>query len=195
MSALFLVAFVLGLVLGVLSMLLGVERRPPGAGAAIGIPFAALTSSDALLAATRQISARYAIPLLASFSTGFGATGYVVHRMSGAGTVLLLAVALIGGGLWLLLAVVLIAGWAVPSARRDVPDGRYLLQGHFALVTAPITDAESGKVAVQVDGVQHLLTARSLDGTPIDSGTEVVIERVEIDVAFVEPWAQVERRL
>jgi membrane protein implicated in regulation of membrane protease activity len=39
------------------------------------------------------------------------------------------------------------------------------------------------------------LRARSLDDASVDEGTEVVIERIEGDLAYVEPWVQVEERL
>jgi hypothetical protein len=35
----------------------------------------------------------------------------------------------------------------------------------------------------------------SLDGQPIREGTDVVIERLDGNVAYVEPWSLVERRL
>jgi hypothetical protein len=35
----------------------------------------------------------------------------------------------------------------------------------------------------------------SLTGDSIDRGTEVVIERIEGETAYVEPWSAVERRL
>jgi hypothetical protein len=34
-----------------------------------------------------------------------------------------------------------------------------------------------------------------LDEGPIATGTDVVIERIEDDLAFVEAWAEVEKRL
>jgi len=51
-----------------------------------------------------------------------------------------------------------------------------------------------------IDGRSIDLAARWLPGTtvrPPDSfvGAEVVVERVDGDVAFVEPWALVETRL
>jgi hypothetical protein len=37
--------------------------------------------------------------------------------------------------------------------------------------------------------------ARGLDGSVADRGVEVVIERIEENVAYVEPWVEVEKRL
>jgi hypothetical protein len=37
--------------------------------------------------------------------------------------------------------------------------------------------------------------ARSVDGAPVAVGDEVVIERIENDVAYVESWSVVEGRI
>ena len=43
--------------------------------------------------------------------------------------------------------------------------------------------------------IRDRLRARGIDQSSLDVETEVVIERIEEDVAFVEPWAEVEKRL
>ena len=83
----------------------------------------------------------------------------------------------------------------VPSARDEVVDERYLLQGHFARVTSAIAGSEPGAIVYEVNGTRYATKALSVDGTPVDADTEVVIERVEDGVAYVEPWARVEERL
>ena len=40
-----------------------------------------------------------------------------------------------------------------------------------------------------------MTAAQSLDGTPVAVGTEVIIDRVEGGVAYVESWVEVEQRL
>jgi hypothetical protein len=42
---------------------------------------------------------------------------------------------------------------------------------------------------------KYATPALSLDGTAVAAGTEVVIDRLEEGVAYVEPWVQVEQRL
>jgi hypothetical protein len=39
------------------------------------------------------------------------------------------------------------------------------------------------------------MPARAIDDHAVRAGTEVVIERIENGVAFVEEWAEVEKRL
>jgi hypothetical protein len=91
--------------------------------------------------------------------------------------------------------VILVARWAVPSARRDVPDERFLWQGLPARVTSDIDAANPGRITIEVDGTRHAVLAVSLNGDRIGQGSDVIIERVEDGTAFVEPWSAVEQRL
>ena len=193
MTALFLGFFFIGLVLGVTAMLVGVQRRE--SGAASTDPPSPLVSREALLAASSQISARFHVPLIAAFATAFGAIGYPLARYAPLAPAWQILISVIGGALAATGAVVLVARWAVPSARRDVPDERYIFQGMIARVTGRIDQAVPGEIAVEMNGTLHAVRAVSLTGDPIERGAEVVIERIEQDTAFVEPWTQVERRL
>jgi hypothetical protein len=193
MPHLFLVFFFFGLVLGVVAMLVGVERRPAGMNASK--PSGPFVSREALLVASNQISARFHVPLIAAFAAAFGAIGYPLARYSPLGPIWLLILSTAGGALAATGAVTLIGQWAVPSARRDIPDERYLFQGMLARVTDRIDRTNPGRIAVEMDGTLHAVRAVSVTGDSIESGAEVVIERIEQDTAFVEPWTQVERRL
>lgn len=194
MVYLFLSALLLGVVLGVVAMLVGVERRPRTSATAVsgsGLPF----SAESVRAASSEISARFHLPIVAPFATAFGAVGYLITRYSSLGVVGQVTIPVVAGAMAAAGAVVLIARWAVPSARRDVPDERYLWQGLPAQVTVPIEAATPGRITIEVDGMRHAVLAVSLNGDPIGQGSDVVIERIENGAAFVEPWATVERRL
>ena len=193
MVPVFLSTLMIGLLLGVFAMLAGVERR--SRGSSVGALAGPLVSRESLAAASNAISARFHIPVMAAFATVFGAVGYPVSRYSGLRPGWQLLIASIAGGAAVAGTVVLIARWAVPSARRDVPDARYLLQGMFAQVMDPIERERAGRIALEMDGTLHAVQAMSLTGDSIASGTEVVIERIEGETAFVEPWSAVERRL
>ena len=183
MTALFLLSFIVGLLLGVYAMLHGVERRTPGASELVAPP------------SPRELSARLNVPAITGFLVVFGAVGYPVMRRTtlGPGAVLLIAAA--SGALGAVAAVLLVAKWAVPSAREDVVDERYLLQGHFARVTAPVSAERQGEVAYEIEGRHFTARAASLDGSPLAAGTDVVIERIENGVVWVEAWAHVEKRI
>lgn len=194
MPHLFLAALLLGLVLGVFIMLLGVERRPRRSNQGSGTP-SPFASRESLTAASNEISARFHLPIVAAFATMFGGTGYLLTRYASLGKAGQVLIAAGAGALLAAAAVILIAKWAIPSARRDVPDERYLWQGMFGHVTVSIDRGSPGCITVEVDGTRHAVSAVSLAGDTIGEGSDVVIERIEGGMAFVEPWAAVERRL
>jgi hypothetical protein len=83
----------------------------------------------------------------------------------------------------------------VPSAARETEDERYALQGFVGKVTRSIGDGTPGEISYQLEGAWHRVTALSLDGNPIETGTEIAIERIEDGVAWVERWSTIERQL
>ena len=174
------VAFVAGLVLGVRVMFFGVQRRVDDEHLAHRAwPFA-----------------------LAAFLLVSGALLYVraTQRVTGGWLAVVVAIGIVCavGARWLVLRSA-----AAPSTDPD-DDPRYRFQGHVARVMQDIKtrpDGETaGRIAFDFDGKRHELQAR-WTGTEWNGGTfgradsEVVIERVEGDVAYVEPWAVVEERL
>ena len=176
MAFFFASVFLLGIGLGVVAMLKGVERRAPSAP-------------------PQAVSARFGLPTLAAFFTGFGALGYILVRTTDLAVIGAIGLAAVGGVSMIVAVVVLIARWAVPAARREIPDERFEHQGAFARVLSPIDGTRPGTISFDASGRTIQSSARSLDGSPIAAGTEVVIERIEAGIAWVERWEQVERRL
>ena len=173
MSAVYLGSFIAGLLIGVGIMLFGIERR------------AADTASRPML--------RLWIPLVAAFAAGFGIAGYLISRALAAPGVFAAAVGvgIVSAGVmrWI------IARSAAMVPEHDIEDERYVLQGHIARVVAPIDAGGEGEIMFEVGGTHRTFRARGLDDAAVDAGTEVVIERIDGDVAYVEPWVFVERRL
>jgi len=178
---LFLGLFLAGLVLAVGAMLFGVERTRPSVN---GAP---------------TIGARLTVPNVAAFATVSGAVGYLLHRYSSLGTATVFVIAAIAGMLGVAGAILLVARWALPAVAAEVVDERYLLQGHPARVTALVDGAAGApsayEISYQEGGATHQLRAQSLEGSALSPGSEVVIERVENGIAYVEAWSVVERRL
>jgi hypothetical protein len=187
MSALFLGALLLGLLLGVFSMLHGVERDGPASPAR--------APGSAPDQAASEPSASLKLPLIAAFASVFGLAGYLVARYTTLPVPAELGVATTLGALGALGAAALVLKWAIPSARADVVDERYLLQGHPARVVEAITASAPGTIEYEVEGKRVVHAACSFDGAAIAPGTDVVIDRVEEGVAYVEMWALVEARL
>jgi hypothetical protein len=183
--ALGVVAFLAGLLLAVRVMFFGVQRR-----------------RDA-----EHLDHRRWPLALAAFLVAVGAMLYARSAgLQGGGVTASWAVAVVlvgigaGAGAWWLVK----RSAAVPSTDPE-DDPRYRFQGHVARVIKSIEsrsgDSGVGRIAFDFDGKRHELNARwTSEGTferqsfgLVDN--EVVIERVEGDVAYVEPWTVVEERL
>lgn len=183
-----LVSFLAWLLLGVRVMFFGVQRR---------------VSEQQLLLQRWPLA-------LAAFLVVVGATIYarsvVAGSLTGAwfGAALLLGV-LAGWGAWWIVQ----RSASIPSTDPE-DDPRYRFQGHVARL---IEDMESragepptGRIAFTFDGKRYEFRARWSPEAEVEAGgswkpelgradSEVVIERVDDDLAFVEPWAAIEERL
>jgi hypothetical protein len=106
-----------------------------------------------------------------------------------------------GAGAWWLVK----RSAAIPSTDPE-DDPRYRFQGHVARVIQAIEPTagavQAGRIAFSFDGERHEFDARwSTEAGGFerhDLGvveSEVVIERIEDGVAYVEPWTVVEGRL
>jgi membrane protein implicated in regulation of membrane protease activity len=174
MIALYIGAFIAGLLLAVGIMLFGIERPPAQSG-------------------TSKTGSRAWLPLVAAFAVGFGVAGYSLLKVASTGSTFVGA--LVIGVLAGVLMRWLVAKSASMPVEHDIDDERYVLQGHVARVVSPIASGREGRISFEYGKEQRTLRARSLDDVSVDEGTEVVIERIEGDLAYVEPWVQVEQRL
>lgn len=135
------------------------------------------------------------LPTAGAAAALFGIVGYPLAKYSALGVAAMLA---ISGGAALAAAagmVAIIAGWAVPSAALHAEDPRYALQGHPARVSQTISSGHAGEIYYEHDGARRTVPAVGLESAPISAGTEVVIERIEDGVAYVELWSNIEREL
>lgn len=175
MTFFYLLVFTVGLLAAVWVMMYGVERpreaHPDG-----------------------ERSFRISPPMLIAFSMAFGAAGTILTRR-GISTSTTLATAIALGVVLSAIAARLVRGWWKVTPEHDIDDERYILQGHIARVTKPIGGDVEGEVAFEIEGDHRVLRARSFDDGALAAGTEVVIERIENDIAYVEAWMEVEKRL
>lgn len=177
MSMLWSLAIVAGLLILVYLMIAGVPRVEDGRGIPAG-------------SAPRTI-----LPMLGAMCTGGGVAGYLSGRSPALGAGVRTAIVL-GAALGAAVAArwLVRVAFAAPSADPE-DDPRYRYQGHVARMTQAITTDARGRVVFEIDGQHFDLAAQSIDGATIAAGTEVVIERIDDDLATVERWAVVEERL
>lgn len=176
MTYLYLASFVAGLLLAVRIMIYGVERpreeNPSG-----------------------ERSFRLSPAVIVAFTIVFGLVGYVFARSSAMGAGSTVALAAVLGILAAITAARLVRKWWTITPEHDVDDERYVLQGHLARVTKAVGADVEGEVSFEVGSERRVVRARSVDTAQLAAGTEVVIERIDGDVAYVEAWADVEKRL
>ncbi len=184
-----LAVLIVGLVMGVFAMLYGTERRVQHARAIK--PHERTSEHDP----AAEPSPFFNLATIAAFSVGFGLTGYFLARYSAWPAAAQVGVAALAGGAALAVQSVLIARWAIPGARADHVDERYLLQGTLARITSDVPRDGVGMLRYALDNREFDLPARMLDGEPAAAGTDVVIDRVEAGVGYVELWSRVEARL
>jgi len=173
MHALSIGVLLAGLLAGVVSMVRGIDREERGG------------------TLVRYLN----LPTFAAGATVFGLVSYPLARYTslGAGAIVAIATASALGAASGMVAV--IAGWAVPSAAREVKDERFAMQGQFARVTRAIAPDGHGEIEYDAAGSAQRVRARSLSGSAIEAGADVVIERIEDATAFVERWSKIAQQL
>lgn len=170
----FLGAFIGGLVLAVFAMLHGVEHARRNR--------------------SRAPSAFFNLPAIAAFAVGFGAVGYPLASRTILPVWAVLLIAIGGGALAISGMITLLARWALRGI-RTVPGEIDGIQGQLAIVSREISPAGTGEISYEQMGKQIRIAAQTLSDKRVPVGTDVVIDRIENGVAFVEEWATVEQRL
>ena len=132
---------------------------------------------------------------MVAFAVVFGLSGYLLVRGPATSLVAAIAIAAALGLVASVVAARLVTSWWKVTPEHDVDDERYVLQGHLARVVKAIENGSDGEVAFELGAEQRVVRARGVDQVTMSAGTEVVIERIEDDVAYVEPWHEVEKRL
>jgi len=171
----FLVAFIAGLVLAVIAMLHGVEYTRPNR--------------------SRAPSPFFNLPTLAAFAIGFGAVGYPVASRTGLPAWGVLLIAAASGVLAISAMITLLASWALRGAAANPVADEHEIQGQLAIVTRDIAAVAPGEIRYELMGREIRVPAKTLSAKPLSAGAEVVIDRIENGIAFVEEWAVVEQRI
>jgi membrane protein implicated in regulation of membrane protease activity len=124
---------------------------------------------------------------LAAFLCWFGGCGYLLAREGTLGLGLILVLALVsglaGGAIlfWFLGKVLL------PHDRELTAEDTEII-GVLALVTGAVRDGGTGEIQFSQNGSRHFAPARSDAGGMLARGTEVVVMRYEQGIAYVRPW-------
>lgn len=196
---LYLICFVVGFALSVLSLLTGAGKAHSGShlrwphvfphhGAAQAGPgkvgAAPRAGAGAKTHGSHSRASFFDFTTMMAFLSWFGGTGYLLTRYTSLWAVIVLGVASLAGLLGA--GVVLLFLLKVLLAHETVLDPfDYQMVGALARVNSSIHEGGTGEIIFSRGGTRHTCGARGEDGNAIDRGTEVVVTRYERGIAYV----------
>src|SRR6266508_3902017 len=190
-TSIYLVCFLLGFSLSVISWLLGaLHLRLPHAfhaGAhAHGHGHAGHAGHSAHFA---DAPSAFNFATSTAFLAWFGGAGYLLTRYGDLWPAVALLLAILVGSagaslvFWFMARVL----WS-PHENLDPDD--YDVVGLLGVVSSPIRAGGTGEILFAQAGARRVAGARSEDGQPIDKGVEVVITRHDKGLVYVRTWAE-----
>jgi membrane protein implicated in regulation of membrane protease activity len=126
---------------------------------------------------------------MTAFLAWFGGTGYLLERFYAVWFLVALAVAVLSG-----LGGAAIVFWFLAKLAGDeqaLDPADYDMIGVLGKLSIPIREGGTGEIVFSQEGVRRVSGARSDDGTAIAKGTEVVVERYEKGIAYVRRWEDI----
>ncbi|HEY8291409.1 MAG TPA: hypothetical protein VIG44_02930 [Thermomicrobiales bacterium] len=191
MESLFLVCFLVGLCMTVLSLLLGmghlggVHFGHGGAAHAVGHDGTAHggTATDMPTVSSGFLN----FTTVMTFVTWFGGVGYLIAHytvLGGAASLVVATASGIGGGS----VVALFITRVLERGQTEIFEADYRMPGTAAHVTSTIYPGYAGEITYALAGSTQTSAARSVAGEEIPRGTEVVVLKYERGVAFVDTW-------
>jgi membrane protein implicated in regulation of membrane protease activity len=193
----YLICFLLGLALSLLSVLTGsAHLHLPH----IHVPHVHVPHVDLPHIHVPHIDAPHAeaegIPWLnfgtmTAFLAWFGGTGYLLERYYAVWFLVALAIALLSG-----LGGAAIVFWFLAKLAGDeqaLDPADYDMVGVLGKLSNPIREGGTGEIIFSQEGVRRVSGARSYDGTAIPKGAEVVVQRYEKGIAYVRRLEDMEQ--
>src|SRR6266850_1124088 len=183
MNTLFLVCFLVGLSLSVVSFVSGLDRinvfdQIFGHGHHVKISVKHGHQHHGARVSPFNMAA------ITAFLTWFGGAGIVLQQVTRLGPSILIVTSAVAG----------IAGGSVINRflrslmRREKPLEASNILGKIAQVTSSIREGGTGEVVYSMHGARHVEAARADSGVPIEKGAQVVIVRHEKGIAYVSTW-------
>ncbi len=139
--------------------------------------------------------AAFNLPVIGASVFCCGVVGYIYGRYGGSSVGINALIAILAAIVGWIGMTMLMAKWAYNGPLVDPHEELEELQGTVAEVTKPITETELGEITYHFRGELVRNPAKSIDGQPVEVGTEVVIDMIQDGIADVELWSVVEQRI
>ena len=130
-------------------------------------------------------------PTVMAFLAWFGGAGYLASSLYGFGILIVLAIACLSGltggsiSFWFLAKVLMGRDYTMKQSN-------YRLTGMLATVNSTIREGGTGEIVYSQCGARKAVAARSEDGKAIERAEEVVVIRYEKGIAYVRRWTEME---
>lgn len=193
----YLICFLVGLALSVLSLLAGIGKihlfsrwHIPGANAHHVPPGVHIHAGGGRVAVGgAQRVSFFNFSSIMAFLAWFGGTGYLLTRYSSVWVVLAFGIAMLSGlAAAVIVSLFLIKVLLAHDSSLDPAD--FDLVGVLGSVNVPIRPGGTGEIIFSQSGSRHVVGARSDDGRAIAKGTEVVVTRYDKGIAYVRGWEE-----
>lgn len=125
---------------------------------------------------------------IAAFLAWFGGSGYLLTRYSPFWSVVGLAIAVLFGVVGAALVFAFLARLAAHEENLD--PGDYEMVGVLGHISSGIRAGGTGEIIYSQAGTRRTAGARSDDGGAIPKGVEVVVTRYEKGLAYVRRWEE-----
>jgi len=199
-SIFYLVCFVVGVTLSVLSFAGGAFHLPH-----VHVPHVHVQMLHGVHVATPHAAggahaggAEAHMPIfnfatITAFLTWFGGTGYLLTRYSTLVVSLIMLFAVAGGMVGATIIFLFVAKLLLKHDRQLDP-ADYERIGVLGHISSPIRAGGTGEIIFAQEGTRQTCGARSEAGDAIERGTEVIITRYEKGIAYVRRWDEMAER-
>jgi hypothetical protein len=192
----YLVCFVLGLTLSVVSLLGGMGHlggghlHLPNGGHIPHLPQGGVvrTSHPAMARGAAGVPWWNAFSLMI-FLCWFGAAGYLLVRHGGFVAMVVLMLAALCGFMGGTIVFLFLTRVLLPHERELTADETAVV-GAFGRISSPVRAGGTGEMVYEQLGARRSAPARAEDGGPIEKQEEVYVTRYEKDIAYVRRWEE-----
>jgi hypothetical protein len=128
--------------------------------------------------------------VILAFIAWFGGVGYLASSGAGWTAAASIVVAILGGLVGAYIILQIFKRFIRPAGRMEMDPRDYEMMGKLARVTSTIRPGGIGEIVYEQSGARMVRAARSSSGNPIPRGTEVIVLSAERGVGLVAPWSE-----